>query len=390
MTPPAGLRNEYNPDKKLPGKKLKINRISIYQKNLPLEKPYRLSGGRLRFENLDSTFVRLDTDAGISGWGEGCPWGSAYLPAHGAGIRAAATLLAPALLGMDPRRLEHINRRMDITLPGHLYAKSPFDIACWDVFGQAANLPIADLLGGCYAEATPIISSISTAAPAQVLDNIRQYRACGYHLHSVKIGAGVAADIEQIRYLEANRGAGEAFYYDVNRAWLPADAIRVMNAVRDQSVVFEQPCETLEQCATVRARTLQPISIDERLETPADMRHIITARIGEIVNLKINRCGGLTKSRQIRDLALSAGIRMLVMETGGSVIADTAAQHFAQSVPAESRVGTWLCQEMLTVDTAPGRGSRNVDGHSRIPPNSPGLGVAPQEEILGAPLAVYE
>ena len=369
---------------------MKITRIAIYRKTLPLEKPYRLSGGRLRFENLDSTFVRLETDAGITGWGEGCPWGHTYLPAHGAGIRAAAELLAPALLGADPRRLDQVNQCMDVTLPGHLYAKSPFDIACWDVFGQSAGLPVADLLGGCHREPTPIISSIPTDTPAQMLENIRHYRNRGYYCHSVKIGADAAQDIERIRYLEANRADGESIRYDVNRAWLPAEAIEVMNSVRDLSVVFEQPCETLDQCAVVRARTIQPISIDERLETLLDMQRIITERIGEIVNLKINRCGGLTKTRRIRDVALSSGIKMFVMETGGSVIADTAAQHFAQSIPLENRLGTWLCQEMLSVDTAPGRGSRNIDGDSSIPPGLPGLGVAPDEEILGDPVAVYE
>ncbi len=223
-----------------------------------------------------------------------------------------------------------------------------------------------------------------------MLENIQHYRDRGYRLHSAKIGADTALDIERIRHLKANRNDNERILYDINRAWLPAEAIEVMNAVRDLPIVVEQPCETLQQCVVVRARTVQPISIDECLETPADMRRIITDGIGEIVNLELNRCGGLTKARQIRDVALSAGIRMLVMETGGSVIADTAAQHLAQSIPVENRLGTWLCQEMLTVDTAPGRGARNTDGASAIPPGLPGLGLAPDEEILGDPVAVYE
>lgn len=79
---------------------MKIRRIAIHRKTLPLKEAYHLCGGRLRFERLDSTFVRLDTDDGLTGWGEGCPWGRTYLPAHGGGIRAAAKLLAPALLGL--------------------------------------------------------------------------------------------------------------------------------------------------------------------------------------------------------------------------------------------------------------------------------------------------
>ena len=59
-----------------------INKISVFQKTLPLTKPYRLSGGRLLFEELDSTFVKIETNNGYIGWAEGCPWGHTYLPAH--------------------------------------------------------------------------------------------------------------------------------------------------------------------------------------------------------------------------------------------------------------------------------------------------------------------
>ena len=50
---------------------MKIARITVWQKTLPLVQPYRLSGGRLKFDALDSTFVRIDTDDGLFGWGEG-------------------------------------------------------------------------------------------------------------------------------------------------------------------------------------------------------------------------------------------------------------------------------------------------------------------------------
>ena len=71
--------------------RMKITKITVFQKNLPLEFPYWLSGGRLKFESLDATFVKIDTDAGITGWGEGTPWGHTYVPAHGPGIRAGGS-----------------------------------------------------------------------------------------------------------------------------------------------------------------------------------------------------------------------------------------------------------------------------------------------------------
>ena len=118
-----------------PGWQMKITRITVYQVNLPLEHPYWLSGGRLKFEVLDATLVKLDTDAGIVGWGEGTPWGHTYVPAHGPGIRAGLQTIAPFVLGLDPRRVLDVERAMDLALPGHLYAKSPLDMACWDIAG---------------------------------------------------------------------------------------------------------------------------------------------------------------------------------------------------------------------------------------------------------------
>ena len=197
---------------------MRIERISLYALTLPLRKPYRLSGGRLLFTELDSTFVKIETDEGIIGWGEGCPWGHSYLPAHGPGIRAAAETLAPALLGLDPRHSDRVNQAMDLVLPGHLYAKAPFDIACWDCFGQATGLPLVDLLGGRHDAPTPIASSISTGSPEEMEAEIEDYRGRGYRVHSAKVGGDVARDIERVRHLAAIERPGELIFYDVNRA----------------------------------------------------------------------------------------------------------------------------------------------------------------------------
>ena len=120
---------------------MKIVRISVFGLTLPLQRPYELQGGRLRFEQLDSTLVRLDTDEGVSGWGEACPWGSTYLPAFPKGIRAGIEELAASLLGQDPRRTDVVNTVMDTALPGHPYVKSAIDIACWDILGKVTGLP---------------------------------------------------------------------------------------------------------------------------------------------------------------------------------------------------------------------------------------------------------
>ena len=367
---------------------MRIVRVVVWRLDLPLARPYWLSGGRLRFDVLDSTFVRVDTDEGVSGWGEGCPWGHSYLPAHGVGVRAGLSLLAPAVMGCDPCAFDALNRRMDAVLPGHLYAKSAIDMACWDVFGKRTGMPLWRLLGSAEATAVAVNSSISTGAPEEMVASIREARAAGYRTHSAKIGGtDVAVDVARIEAIEAALMTGEQVTYDVNRAWTPGMAVQVLNGVTTRGWV-EQPCETLGECAQVCRRVRQPIVLDECLHSYED--HLRAWRLGacEGIKLKPNRVGGLTKAKRLLDFAVAVGWRLHVEEVGGSALADTAAIHLAAACPQENRLASWLCHAHLAFDPVPGEGARNVDGYAR-PPDLPGVGVAPTEEVLGEAVAVY-
>ena len=367
---------------------MKISGISVWQKNLPLNKPYWLSGGRLKFEQLDSTFIRIECDDGSSGWGEGCPWGNTYLPAFGAGIRAALDLLAPVLLGENPVEIARLNKLMDAALPGHLYAKSALDIALWDLFAKKAGIPLYQALGGAFGEFVEANSSISTGTPEQMMEDISSARALGYRYHSAKVGGSdPAADIQRINYIEERRLAEELITFDVNRAWTPALAIEVMNSVNTNGW-FEQPCETLSQCSSVKANTRQKLMLDECLHTFED--HLNAWKLGACQGVKVkpNRLGGITKARQVRDFGVSVGWQMHIEDVGGTVLADTAAVHLALSTPEVNRLGSWLCHQHLQDDYCEGNGARNDNGKIRLS-NSPGLGIAPPEDWLRSPWKVY-
>ena len=140
---------------------MKIKRISVYQVDLPLhEGRYAWSGGK-SVSVFDSTVVRVETDTGLAGHGEVCPLGPAYLPAYAAGARAGLREIAPGLIGADPRELAVLNRRMDALLQGHPYVKTALDIACWDILGQAAGLPVCVLLGGRFGADVGLYRAIS-------------------------------------------------------------------------------------------------------------------------------------------------------------------------------------------------------------------------------------
>jgi L-alanine-DL-glutamate epimerase-like enolase superfamily enzyme len=156
---------------------MKIVRLEMYGYDLHyVHGEYVMSGGRV-VQALPSTVVRVVTDQGVDGWGEVCPLGATYLPAFAAGARAALRELAPALLGVDPRNLALVQQRMDATLRGHAYAKSPIDVACWDILGQVAGQPVAMLLGGCRQARYPLYWAVPLGGPTAMAEYVRARRA---------------------------------------------------------------------------------------------------------------------------------------------------------------------------------------------------------------------
>ena len=175
--------------------------------------------------------------------------------------------------------------------------------------------------------------------------------------------------------------------FDANRAMLPDQAIRLMHRTADVDAYFEQPCETYEENLQVRRTTEQPIILDESIVDYGDIVRAQRDGACEAIGLKIERVGGLTRARRIRDFCVQTGIRMNIEATGGSVLADTVATHLAQATDHRFLRATWLCHDMLRVDPCDG-GARNDRGVTRAP-DAPGLGVEPKLDVLGEPSAVF-
>jgi L-alanine-DL-glutamate epimerase-like enolase superfamily enzyme len=200
---------------------MKITQIEVYQVDLPLkEKAYNWSGGK-SVQTFDSTVVLVHTDQGITGIGEVCPLGPVYLPSYAEGARTGIAVLAPALLGQDPTQIEKINRHRDSTLKGHPYAKSAIDIACWDILGQVAGLPLCTLLGGRYGDDFVLYRAISQQPPQDMANNVAAYREKGYRRFQLKVGSDVHTDIERIRAVAEKMERGDILIADANTGWIP-------------------------------------------------------------------------------------------------------------------------------------------------------------------------
>jgi L-alanine-DL-glutamate epimerase-like enolase superfamily enzyme len=363
---------------------MKIERILAYQVDLPLhEGRYSWSGGK-SVDVFDSTVVRVETDEGVVGHGEVCPLGPVYLPAYAAGVRTGLAELAPQLIGDDPRQLVPLNRKMDAVLKGHPYVKSAVDVACWDILGQVAGVPVCTLLGGRYGDDFVLYRAISQRPAEEMAENVAGYRAEGYRRFQLKVGGDPDTDIERIRAVAAVLQTGDKLVADANTGWLVHEASRVVNAVRDLDVYIEQPCDTYEECLLVRQRTPLPFVLDEVIDSVAALLRGHADRAMDVVNIKISKFGGLTRARQARDLCVSLGIAMTVEDSWGGDIVTATIAHLAHSTPPEYLFTSTDFNSYVTQPIADGAPHR--DGGRLAASDQPGLGVQPKMDVLGDPV----
>jgi L-alanine-DL-glutamate epimerase-like enolase superfamily enzyme len=360
---------------------MKIATIFAHRVDLPLvEGSYKWSGGK-SVSVFDSTIVGVETRCGLVGYGEVCPLGPFYLPAYAEGVRAGLKELAPHLLGFDPREPGKLNQRMDAALKGHPYVKSGIDIACWDILGKATGLPVCTLLGGRFGESIRLYRAISQQPPDAMAKNVEGYHKQGYTRFQLKVGGDSDEDIERIRAVRAILRSTDRLVADANTGWTQHEAMRVVRAVRDLDVYIEQPCLTYEECLAVRRNTDHPFVLDENIDS-LDMLLRAKADLAmDVVNLKIGKLGGLTRTRQARDLCVSMGIAMTLEDSWGGDIATAAIAHLAHSTPEEFRFTSTDFNSYVTVSTADGAPQRS--GGLMQASSAPGLGVTPKADVLG-------
>ncbi|MDJ0950584.1 MAG: enolase C-terminal domain-like protein [Alphaproteobacteria bacterium] len=366
---------------------MRITKIAIHIVELTSHVAYRMAGGKA-CETVESVVVRLETDEGLTGWGEVCPI-PRYLPAYARGVPPAVEELAPVLLGADPLGPEALMGRCEVALPGHPYAKSAIDMALWDLTGKAAGMPLYRLLGGRQTDSVPLYHSISCIAPDEMAriaetvyaDDIRQFQ--------VKLGADGdwQADVARIRAVREAVGPGPLIFADWNCGATALTAIRTARAIRDLDVMLEQPCESLDACAQVRNATGCAMKIDEGAH---DMATLLEAhRLGcmDVVAVKFSKFGGVSAARRARDLCLHLGTMVMIEDVWGSDIATAAAAHLAVATAPAYLLNACDLSGYVTPRIAP---DGPVRKRGRLAPSDrPGLGVSPEPDTLGDAVAVY-
>jgi L-alanine-DL-glutamate epimerase-like enolase superfamily enzyme len=354
--------------------------------SIPIRVPRarRFAAAQAVLTHSDFALVKIETDAGVTGYGEVSSALFYYRlgPSHAHDIDA---YLAQALSGEDPLGIPALVDRMDRALRGGRQAKSGVEMALWDIAGKAAGLPVYRLLGGKAREAVPLNWTVGFQEPEATADEAAYYVE-KHRVRSVrlKIGRPGEIDVDACAAARKRLGPDLPIRVDANEYYRsPKEAINALRRLESFNLqMVEQPLaqHDLAGHAEVRLAINIPIILDESIQTPGDALAAIQARAADAFNVYISESGGLLRAQQIIAIAEAAGIPCLIGTMGELQIASAAAAHLA--VACFNIPFTCDLVGPLRYDESIIREELRLENGLFHPPEAPGLGVTPNWDVI--------
>jgi muconate cycloisomerase len=286
--------------------------------------------------------VRLDTDEGVSGWGEApaiATWGGAHGRYYGETPETVKHLveayLVPAVRELDPAEIALVHQRMDKVVKGHPYAKAAVDIACFDLAGKAQGVPVSTLLGGRLREGIEVTHSLGIMDVDRCVAEAEQAVAEGAGTIKCKTGLDAERDVELVRRLREALGDGVRIRVDGNEGYRTVQEAVATTKRQEEYGIFlcEQPVAGAEALARVAERIDVPVMADESAWTVHDVLELHELAAAECFSCYVTKPGGLHRARQQAELAAALG---LYHDIGGSIemgIGNAANLHLGAALP---------------------------------------------------------
>lgn len=287
----------------------------------------------MTYKNVGNALVRVRTDAGIVGYGEvnALP---AYFGDTPEGILSAINvILEPAVIGCNPLDTSQWAAFMDRALYSQQNAKSGIDMAVWDIIGQFYGQPLYQLFGGMIRNGFPTTRAIGWDEPERMLQDALKHISEGYTNLVVKLSDNVFDDLARATALLENLDPEICIIFDPNSAWSVVDTIHIGRRLAhyDNNFYLEQPSPKDDITGLAEIRQAVPVRIiaDETVRSPRDLYRLVRLGAADMVNIKVSKLGGFTKSLEAIAVAKAAGIPYRVDCMVETKIANTAGAHLA-------------------------------------------------------------
>ena len=285
----------------------RIERVSLTHVRVPLVEPFRISHAEVA--EKDAIIVRLDTD-GVTGWGESSPMAGAFYSAETPEScwRALVERAAPWVLRHQPVSPFSLDP-LAAAMARDRFAFTGVETAVWDLCARLAGISLAKALGAFHTEvecglAVGLYDSID-----QLLATIHRYLPQGYRRVKIKIGArhAVPVQVELVRAVRKEFGDELPLFVDANAAYDLRDLDVFRRLDEFGLMMFEQPfaARDLEGMARLQREVRTPICIDESAQDIAKVERALAMEAARVVNIKVQRVGGLLRAKQLHDFCLA-------------------------------------------------------------------------------------
>ncbi len=309
--------------------------------------------------------IKLHTDDGLVGLGEAPvlkDWGGDYGKYFGETPRTTAhiikDILAPAVHEQDPHRFETIHTLMDKAVKGYPYCKAAIDAAMYDVVGKSLNVPVYQLLGGCFRERVSIAHSLGLMEIEKAVNEALEAKVEGVKTIKLKGGVDQKRDVELVKQVRNAIGADLNICVDANQGYpTPKAAVKIIKAMEEFNLLYmEQPVEGIDRMAEVARRVDTPIMADESAWTPEDVLEIIKKKAADIVSLYTTKPGGMFKAKKVAAVVEAAGLQCNVNGSVETGVGNAANLHLAAST------GVVALGCVVPVSTPKGKGKHGIAG----------------------------
>ena len=350
---------------------MRITSVEVWPVEMGLREPYTIA-----YETVDTTanlFVRLLTDTQHVGLGSAAP-DEAVTGETVPGALAALRQAADALPGLDPLRTAHVRAQIAPLLRGHPAAKAAIDLACYDLLGKRARLPLWVLLGGYRSEFLTSVT-IFILPLAETLESARTFVRQGFRSLKIKGGLDPELDAERVMRVRETVGPDVELRFDANQGYTVKEALWFAEAVAPARLaLLEQPTPrgAMDKLGLVTAGSTLPIMADESLLTLTDAFALARHEHVDMVNVKLMKVGGLAEAQAIDTVARSAGLRTMVGCTDEAELSIAAGLHFALARPNVKYVDLDGHFDLLGDPT---HGAVRLKDGVLYPNDLPGLGV---------------
>jgi len=393
--PPNSGRLKTEPVKNEPVKNekgRKIAAVDVFPIQIPFCREFRTSGGLIGSPTMPGphVYVRIVTDDGSAGWGEGRPartWSYETLETV---VSTSRKYLGPALVGRDPADIPGARAAMDREIApgscgvGQPVAKAAMDTALWDLKGKLLGVNVAELWGRKPGDGQVLSFTVCGSSPDAIRAEVEEGLAAGYRNFNCKIGRAYEDDRREIEALRRWTPEGAFLWADANRGYRLPEALRILPVLRDLGFgALEQPLPDHhghELAELRKASGPVRILVDEALGDVDDLRNFI--RLGAIhgVTLKLGRMGGISPNLDVLEIARGAGLDIFLSgltESGVALVAASAlGAAFGVKFPAALNGPQLLAESVLA------GGWPVKEGKVVLRPR-PGLGVDVDEAALG-------